>query len=158
MWEWLPPLSTSSVLEELSLEEAVVSTDCLASHFTESAADFFGRLVQLDLHLRGDYDKIALPLKVCTNLVGFRLDFEYSSETTPFQIGEKGEEMVEEKLLDLVPFGAAAPHRFVRTVRACLSLTMIRFNLIVRRQFLSISQWTWRILSSIFRLRSPTCR
>ena len=95
LWEWLPPLSTSSVLEELSLEEAVVSTDCLASHFADTAADFFSRLVQLDLHLRGDYDKIALPLKVCSNLVGFRLDFEYSSETTPFQIGEKGGEMGE---------------------------------------------------------------
>ena len=93
-WETLPveiSTTTTSNLKSLGLGSVTTSTDCLASHFVESpkATAFFSHLGFLDLRLRGDFDKIALPLKVCVSLTKFHLAFEYFSESSPFQIGKK---------------------------------------------------------------------
>ena len=89
-WESLPQSSSSPSFDSLSLEGATTSTDCLASHFAVSPATnaFFAGLRTLIIHLRGEYDKICLPLKVCKNLRQFDLAFEYKDEGSPYQIGE----------------------------------------------------------------------
>ena len=95
-WETLSsepfPSASSIVFETLSLDGVVTSTDCLASHFSESnSSGFFARLSSLDIRLRGDYEILGLPVKSCPNLRRFSLAFEYFSESTPFQIGRSRE-------------------------------------------------------------------
>ena len=91
-WETLPSEASTdaSIMKCLSLGAVTTSTDCLASHFVEApkVKDFFSNLSSLILRLRGDFDKIAIPLKVCSQLGKFHLAFEYFSEATPFQISK----------------------------------------------------------------------
>ena len=104
VWETLPTVpvaypgatkvpktaTTAPKFHSLILGGVTTSTDCLSSHFVDSPMthSFFTGLAVLHLRLRGEYDKIWLPLKVSVNLKEFHLAYEYHSEATPFQISE----------------------------------------------------------------------